>query len=788
MVSRIILCVLLFFLGLQLLFSQSAIFPKKQWMIYGQLRDSTTDQPIAFGNIEIRHHGGRIANVGANREGRFEIAVDAGIKVKLRISAVGYSKRELDLVDTSGQRRAVDLGIISLAGGRRLETVQIIKRLPVIENKIDKIVYNVANDPGLIGSTGDDVFRKLPMVSIGYDGKVSLKGNQQVKILLNGKPSAVFNSHSGDALRLLSSHQIKSVEIMTNPSAKYDMEGGGGVINIVTNKRLIDGVNGGVTGAIETRRSNISGHIAGRLGTFGLTASIGSSWNYPIESSIQSEGFTVSGERLFSQINQSRNRRNGKQFTMAVDYDLDSNNVLVTNFNFNGLTIATNNDIESIYQKDNVVSTGQVESKQPAENLDISTDYIRKLGSPGRELALSVQYLKVDNSLAYASLYNSRSELGTNRGRSHEYTAQIDLKYPIKSMTIEAGVKMLKRNIQALVELDTMVVEGNFTRDVQQSYLFTYRQDVLAGYATVGFPMGKLFTTQVGLRLEQADLFPNLTFAYNHAKIGTFKMVYAKRIQRPSLYYLNPFLNRTDRVSHMQGNPDLKSEIIHQLEVGGDFNLNKNKVRMGFSIYCRTKNNMIEQVYQPSAQDNQMITLQTFGNIGQNRSFGTNINGSCNLFNRLDLSANIDIYTYSNVIAKEFWNATVAQDKVSLLYKTYLGVTIVMGKGYTCNSYILFDSPQKTFQGAFAAFNLWNITFKKKVFKETGSIGFMMTDPFSKVKNLKSYAQSPNLTFNSNFSMPFRSFGMSLSWSFGLKKDHLYRTKERRVNNQDLKL
>ncbi|RKO70703.1 TonB-dependent receptor [Sphingobacterium puteale] len=807
MLSRIILLIIWSFLWPLWSSAQWTIIPQKQLLLYGQIKDSITDKPISFANVEVFRNEKETLARAANDAGRFEVKVDSAYIIKLRISAIGYTEKWLELMERSNNQKPIDLGTIFIVPGNRLEIVDITKRPPVIQNMVDKIVYHVANEPSLSGGTGEDVFRKLPMVSLGPDGKVALRGNQQVKILINGKPSAIFTGNSADALRMFPSDQIKSVEIMTNPSVKYDMEGAAGIINIITNKRLVDGLNGGVVSSVETRRSNIAGNIAGRMGNFGLTASIGSSWSYPIASVIRSERLSAFGEAIFSQVNQSRNRRNGRQLALAMDYELDSNNLLVSNLNFNKLTVITDNHIESTYPSENSVILGAVDNKQPASNLDMSIDYVRKLGAPGKELLLSTQYAKGNNGLAYRSDYNSRREVGNNQGSSHEYTAQLDLKYPVGAIAMDFGVKMVKRNVNALIAIDSLDRLANrMVADAQRSYLFKYRQDILAGYVAAVLPIGELFNLSAGLRWERTnwggaetngvskfsnrstDLFPNLAFSYTYGKKTAFKIAYGKRIQRPSLYYLNPFKNNTDGANQIQGNPNLRSEIMHQLGIGGDFNFNRNNGHVGLSIYYKTINHMIEQVFQHRFENNRTMTLQTFGNIGSNKSLGTSIYGSFTLFKRIDFKGNIDLYTYSNNLDNDFLNTSLTKDRVYLLYKTFVGIMVAAGKGFIIDSNIFWDSPQRTFQGEFAAFNLWNITVKKKLLKETATIGITMTDPFNKIKNLSSYAQTSSMMQKSNFSLPFRSFGLSLSWQFGKGKYGSYRSKEKQINNDDQKL
>ncbi|MDQ1150896.1 ferric enterobactin receptor [Sphingobacterium zeae] len=784
--------------------SQERMLKKTEKLVYGHIEDSTSQQPLQFSNVTVSHKGNRLISVVSDNTGKFEFRLDSVEYVDVKISLVGYREKYLKNIKITNDTIKLSLSTIYLESENVLETVFITKRVPVIENKLDKMIYHVSNDPSLLGTTGEDVFKKLPMVSLGYDGKVALRGNQHVKILINGKPSGIMSGNISDALRMIPSSQIKSVEIMTNPSLKYDVEGGGGIINIVTNRLTVQGLNGGVAATIGTRQSNQSSNLAARIGHFGITGSFGNSWSYPIASVFTTENLTPQKERVFSQKNDSRNRRNGTQFAIAMDYSLDSLNMLVANVNFNNLIIVTNNKIHSQYVENEF--DGNVDNKQPIGNFDFSTDYIRKSGSSGREMSLSFQYLKSRNDLKYDSNYGNQVESGRNLGSNYEYTAQLDFKYPINSLSLDFGAKIVDRNINSVVNINTSDIDGSIQHDSNRSYSFKYHQNVMAGYATARMPIGESFHISGGVRWEKTilkgdetsnssdflnksdNLFPNIAFSYSYSKNSTFKILYGKRIQRPSLYYLNPFRNNTDRTNQIQGNPRLKSEIIHNIEIGGDFNFFKDNGQINVSLYYKNTNDIIEPVAQNIIENGNIVMLQTFENIGRNKNFGTNFYGSLKFLKRFNLKANLDVYTYANSPYKDFLHSIKELNKTFIIYKTFIGMDINLGRGYTFDSYLFYDSPQRTFQGEFAAFNLLNISFKKKILKDAAVVGITIVDPFNNIKNLGNYSESLNFIQTGNFSIPFRSFGLSLSWQFGKNKSNAYQSKEKQIRNDDQKL
>ncbi|WP_282636082.1 TonB-dependent receptor domain-containing protein [Sphingobacterium thalpophilum] len=698
-----------------------------------------------------------------------------------------------------------DTGLTDLAGRHRLEAVEIRRRLPVIENKEDKIIYHVAKDASLRGTTAEEVFRKLPMVSLSYDGKAALRGNQNVRIFINGKPSSITRGNLAEALRMLPSEQIKSVEIITNPPSKYDAEGAAGIINILTGRPTVSGLNGSIGTTIGTRQSNQNSSIAGRIGRFGITGSVGNTWSYPIASRITSANSTLSGKTIFSQTNDSRNRRNGTQISVAMDYELDTNTMLVSNLNFNQLLLVTSNKMQTVYGEEGTAIGASVDNRQPAGNFDFSTDYIRKFSKKAGEISLSFQYLNGKNNTTYKGIYGLLSERGQNLGNSDEYTAQVDFKRSIQKIALDFGVKLVDRNISSTVAIDSSTQIGETVRDMQRSYSFGYTQKVWAGYAAVGFPIGKSVNVKAGLRWEKTilkaeesahiaqfmnhtnDLFPNLSVSYNYSENSTLKMSYAKRIQRPSLYYLNPFRNEADRSNQMQGNPNLRSEIIQHVELGGDFALLRNRGQLYAAVYYRNTDHSIEPILETTTAGGRTVLLQTFQNIGTNKNIGASVYTSITLFKGVNIKANMDVYTYANDPAEKFLYSSRIANKTTVIYKTFAGLDLNLGKGYMLDSYLFHDSPQRTFQGEFAAFNLWNISFKKKVLNEAAILGLTIVDPFSNSKNLGSYSETPLFIQKGNFALPFRSFGLSFSWQFGKNSPNAYRSKEKQIRNNDQK-
>lgn len=678
-----------------------------------------------------------------------------------------------------------------------IDTVTIQKPISPIENTPDKLLYHVDRDQGLKGKTAEDIFKRLPMVALNYDGQVSLRGDRNVKILINGKPWNIANSSIDAALRMLSSDQIKTIEIMPSPSLRYDAEGSGGIINIVTKQRKIYGANGVFSTTLGSRQSSSNVNVIAGIGRWSISSGAGSTWSLPVSSVITSQLQRNDGTLIYSQVNESKNRRLGLQSNTSIHYEIDSTASLLSMVNINHMHVNTDNSIVNQYSSTST-SIGSIENKLPTRSFDISLDYLKRLLSNRSELGIAFQYMKGQNETYYRSWYDNRpqtTELGHNKGDNYEFTLQVDYQTKIKQAVLHIGGKTISRHIRSTVDIDTLSIDGRFVDDNPRSYFFDYRQTVLAGYATANLPVSERLYASSGIRYEKTllksnsyqNLFPYLALSFTNHKGRTYTLKYGQRIQRPSLYFLNPFRNTSDKLNQMQGNPILQAETSHNIDLEHSFSFNKYNTLINTTAYYRKTNDIIEPLLRNISEDGKLITLQSFENIGSSTHMGINLYSSLTLFTRLSLRVNLDLFTYSISPYSIFIGQTEQADKTFFNHKLFAGMDLNLGKNFVLESNVFFDSPQKTFHGAYAAFNLWNLGIKKKMMKDALAVGLSIADPLNKVKNLRSYSSSPTFLQQNNFALPFRSFGCSVSWHFGNAKTDLSKNREKKIRNDDQK-
>jgi ferric enterobactin receptor len=412
------------------------------------------------------------------------------------------------------------------------------------------------------------------------------------------------------------------------------------------------------------------------------------------------------------------------------------------------------------------------------------------------------------SGFVFNSIIPDSSELGNSTAKNHETTFQIDYVQPFKKVVLETGAKTILRNISNDSKVDSYFPQTNTTNSLSgRNYVYNYSQDVYAAYATFGFTLAKKYGFKLGGRYEETHIngaatgvstsspvvntyrnfVPSVVVSRSFKNFQTVKLSYNKRLQRPSIFYLNPFRNSADPLNQSEGNPTLSPELADNVEL--NYSTFIKSTIINTSVYYRHTSNVIESVVKnltlnPGTSQERNISLSTYENVGNNNSVGFNFFGSINPIKKLTLRTNFNVYSYDINLGNNSVNYSANQNQVYLMYNAYINATVILPKSYTFETFLITNSPRRSFQGTYPSFNMWSLGAKKEIWKKKGSIGINVIDPFNQNKNFTTKINSPYFNQTSNYSVPFRSVGVSFSWKFGQLK---VQDSKKGVKNDDQK-
>ncbi len=801
--------------------------------ISGNVIDSLTKQPLSYATVAIYRSGGKVPLNGVltDDKGNFKLNDMKIGKYKVSVTFIGYPSKIIDPVVTTPEKPDFNLGTIRVApSGKTLQAVNITSAASVIETKIDKIVFNAEKDITSAGGNASDVLRKVPLVSVDINGNVSLRGDQNVKVLINGKPSGAMANNIADVLKSIPADQIKNVEVITSPSAKYDAEGSAGIINIVTKQSNISGISGSVSGGVGTRQNNGNANLNINRNRLSITGNFGGNFTWP-QTSATVSGTDFDANDYTHSSSSSRITRYGYRGSGALSYDFNSFNSFNSNIalqqggfkaesNSSSLTSVQPPSLAAILTQYNSITN----AKTTFGGFDWNNDYVHKYKKEGHQIDIAGEWSHGITDFASTSLYSTNripDLRSVNNGSNNEYTIQADYTLPVNDkFKLEAGGKTIIRRLTSLYDnyngtsnnVNTDANPDAFTHNDTTSNHYNYNQNIYAAYSVLTFTLPKSYSLQVGARVEDtridgAPITPTpLLSPYSNGytvfiptlavsktiKSSTYKLTYTKRIQRPSLTYLNPFFNRANPTSWSIGNPQLQPEISQYAEFNYSTYIGSSVINL--SAYYKYTNNLIEGIalpfVLPDGSNSKSVLLTQYQNIGSNQSIGTSFFGAINPIKILTIRGSVNAYTYSPT-PTGYYSAVETDKNTYVSVNAFLSGSVTLANGFSAESFVILNTPKHTIQGTTPSFSLWIIGLKKEFWHKQASLGLNTFDPFTENKAFNTKTQGVNYTQFSNTEFPFRSFGISFSYHFGKvtfsDPNDPTQQKKKGVNNDDLK-
>lgn len=729
-------------------------------LIQGIIVDKESKSALPFATVAVYNEANEIIEGGiTNETGAFEILIAFGT-YSILVEFMGYEAYQSDFFTLTRNNSPLELGTIELSGSlSQLDEVTVQGEKPLMELSLDKRVFNVGEDLANAGRTTSDILMNLPSVTVDSQGNVRLRGSDNVRILVDGKPSGLVSFKGSQGLQQLPASMVERVEIITNPSARYEAEGMAGVINIILKKENNQGFNGSIEG------------IVGSPTNLGLSANLNYrhkkiNWfiNYGIaerkiirEGDLYQEAF--GGDSLFI----TKQTVNGRLYTLdnnvraGLDYYFNEKSVLTGSYLLRRSDATRITDIrynDFLFTPDNQQSYSlrRQEELEKEPNAEFLITYKRSFEEKGHELTTIFTYLDYwENSdqVFTENTFNpegipipSRSLLQTSINDEFEkqYLIQIDYTKPIGSEgKLETGLRSSFRNMENDFIVEEQDEQGNFNPLPGLDNIFLYQENIHALYSILGNKSNKL-SYQGGLRAEYTDvkttlvrtnevnprdylnLFPSAHMTYNFNEENGLQLSYSRRVRRPFYNDLSPFMTFSDARNFFSGNPDLDPEFTDAIELGHIKYFEKGTV---FStLFYRNTTDKIERIRTVDNEGNATIRPE---NLLGEQSFGLEFATDYQIFPWWKIDFNMNFF-YASVDGSNIEGNFTA---TTYSWNARQNSRFNFGNGITGQLRSNYEGRQRIAQGIRKGIFFMDVSASKEVLNRRGTLVLNIADVFN---------------------------------------------------------
>lgn len=778
--------------------------------VSGIVKDSARNEVLEFASVTLVQQGKEATDgISTDSAGFFSFSRVAPGDYVLTVFYVGYPRLEKAI--RVGGDGDVDLGLVNMqAIGNTLKEVQVVDIRQLIEQRPDGMVYNAEKDFTNKGTTADQMLRKVPMVTVDLEGNVQLRGSSNIRVFIDGKPSTIVAASVKDALKQIPSDNIKSVEVITSPGAKYDAEGTAGVINIITKKNLMKGVSGFLFSQLsynvpqEFFTGNAGFNLNYRHNNFGLSLNAGASrWQMVLDMEARRTDFPNTARQ--TELIQKSAFDGGGNFywsQLSADYQIDSLQSVQAGVNYNpGRWIQDVNQGSSFAAQPATGINRSTHTESPRDNIGFNAAWSKKFrNNPRRTLDILTQYAVNNNTTEYElSSNNTGSELvryrehNINDSRNNEFTVQADYVHPLPkhNQKIETGLKFINRDISSDYRLQYWNNgDAGFSIDPLRTNRLDYNQQVGAAYAQFSTRLSQKVSMIAGARYEFthieghqleagsdfdaqfSNLLPNLSFSYDLGGFSKLKLAYNKRIERPSINYVNPYVNYSDRYNLSYGNPLLVPENTHNAEL--TYSTFFSMTSLNFSGFYRYTGNAIENVTAVGADT---VSRTTYQNVAKNHTMGLDFYGSTNLFSRWMINLNGSLYY------KMLKSPSLNIENSGWQYVASMYTSFKLNDRFSLAGYAMYNGNQIQLQGSQTSWYYYFLGLQMTVLKGKGTLNLAGENFFSpEVKMTTKYQYQ-----NADYTMRTTYFGRGLRLTFNLNFGKMNFVQKKQVDNNDLK-
>ena len=772
-----------------------------QTTVKGVLKDEVLDESEPFATVRVFKAGQKdkpVAMFLTKEDGQFSEKINGKGKFDIVFSSVG--KEDFRQTIELNNEGVLDLGILYIKENENvLKGVEIVAQKPLVKMEVDKMSYNVAEDEDSKSNTVLDMLRKVPMVTVDGQDNITVNGSSSFKVYVDGMPNVMFSSNPSMVFKSMPATAVKSIEVITNPGAKYDAEGASGILNIVMNKvdsaaggmpsqsYSMNGYNGTIRASAGTKQLSGSVFVSGQQGKLSYSVNAMTSYNKPGDTKTELEQIQDNG---VSQMMTSSNDVK-TPFTMgslSLGYQIDEMSALNLTAQINSMSMKSNGTTTTMMDGYDVADfsyDSSTDMKNSRTSFSGSLDYQRFFNKERTQsLALTYQLNYSPSSTEMTNNFGGTRGIGLpdltsryseNDDKTTNHTFQLDYTMPLGTgQTLSLGGKL---QFHDATSESKYYLKGVYDPTTSSDY--EYKNSILAGYGEYAGNFNKL-GVKTGVRYEYTwqdveyrlgngtdfstnygNLVPSASLQYTISQGSNLGLTYNMRISRPGISYLNPYVDKTNPIALSYGNPNLEVEKAHNLSLV--YNMFTAKLMVNLNLHHNFTDNAISQY---SFYDSNNLLNTTYGNVVQRHQTGLNayvnylltpktrlfMNGGINY-----LSLNSDELNQSN----SGWTANIMA-----------GLQQTLPWDLKFSAFLITSTKNYTLQGWSGGFNILTASLSKSLFNDKLTLGVQGIMGLNKGGNLniESSSRGQNFTSYSNVKVPIYGVTFTVSYTFGNSK------------------
>ena len=774
----------MFFLSVSTLFAGTD--PTELGKVNGVVRDADLKEPIPYATVSVKNTEGEIVTGAVSSiDGAFTIDKLQPGTYTLEVQFMGYKKFSQELKITSA-RKEVELGTVFLeAEVAQLNDVEVVAERSTIEQRIDRKVINVGKDLTTAGATASDIMGNLPTLTVDQDGNISMRGNDNVKILVDGKPT---NIPASQLLKQIPSSSIKSIELITNPSAKYNPEGMSGIINIILHKNSNLGFNGNLSAGVtrgDYTRYNASLNANYRTGKFNFYGNLGTNGGERFQSGVIKNLTNSSTENIrFVMPSESY------LYKLGVDFYLDEKNTFSVYTNQNYFTGGPDGKVGIIFRNNpemNIYQNFLLDDENFSRTYNF--DYKRDFEKEGHNLELEIDYNTVDET----ELATFDFEGATDNFNNYKDDVRDDIANTTINLDyVNPLTEVSKLEVGAEARWRSSTNDYNTTNEDLDNVVYDYDNSIFSFYTTFGQTFPK-WSYQLGTRVEQYNveaiyngskiyeddyltLYPSAFFSYKLSEMKTLQLSYSRRVDRPGLDQVNPVREfSTPRITGV-GNPELEPQFTNSIELNYTHNFKSGSFTGG--VFYRQIQNDITQALIEDPEDPSRLLL-TFLNGEDNNAYGLELSGRVKPWKWWSINPSFEIYRTNE-------RGIVGVEKVEVettAWNLRLSQSFEATKNLTFQLFTLYRSPTEMMQIDAHEMYFFNAGARYNFLKDKATLSLNFNDIF----NTQKFTFDTEIPYKQTgtFHGDSQSVYLGLSYRFGGGKNRALQRKQRDDNTDE---